>query len=141
MKNHLTLLLASVLLVFTLTACGGDKKNGAVDNDIPPVTDGNIIDNGNTDLPNDANGNDPADNGPAENNDALNNPLDNTPNDTLDNRDDTLIGNGTDTTVKQTQRMGGVSYGQMLRNARVHDADGDLTDYENAVTPGAARLY
>ena len=28
------------------------------------------------------------------------------------------------------------SYRQMLRNARVHDLDGDLTDGENSVTPG-----
>ncbi len=30
------------------------------------------------------------------------------------------------------------TYGQMLRNARVHDRDGFLLDGENAVTPGAA---
>lgn len=30
----------------------------------------------------------------------------------------------------------GASYEQMLRNARVHDTDGDLYDYENAMTPG-----
>ena len=29
---------------------------------------------------------------------------------------------------------GGVSYEQMLRNARVHDRDGDLTDRENSVS-------
>lgn len=28
------------------------------------------------------------------------------------------------------------TYEQMLRNARIHDTDGDLTDGENAVTPG-----
>ncbi|BAL01406.1 hypothetical protein OBV_42070 [Oscillibacter valericigenes Sjm18-20] len=32
----------------------------------------------------------------------------------------------------------GATYGQMLRNARVHDSDGFLLDGENAVTPGAA---
>ncbi len=32
----------------------------------------------------------------------------------------------------------GATYGQMLRNARVHDRDGYLLDGENAVTPGAA---
>lgn len=30
----------------------------------------------------------------------------------------------------------GANYEQMLRNARVHDTDGDLYDYENAMTPG-----
>ena len=45
---------------------------------------------------------------------------------------------GGDTTVedavtKQNSRPG-VSYGQMLRNARVHDSDGLLTDHENAAS-------
>lgn len=30
----------------------------------------------------------------------------------------------------------GATYEEMLRNARVHDRDGDLSDGENAVTPG-----
>ena len=44
--------------------------------------------------------------------------------------------------VAQSGTTGGVirgaTYGQMLRNARVHDADGYLLDGENSVTPGAA---
>ena len=45
---------------------------------------------------------------------------------------------GGDTTVedavtKQNSHPG-VSYGQMLRNARVHDSDGLLTDHENAAS-------
>ena len=32
---------------------------------------------------------------------------------------------------------GGTTYEQMLRNARVHDRDGDLTDWENGYTPGS----
>ena len=36
-----------------------------------------------------------------------------------------------------TSLMKGASYKQMLRNAMVHDTDGDLTDHENACTPGA----
>lgn len=35
-------------------------------------------------------------------------------------------------------KVRGATYGQMLRNARVHDTDGYLLDGENAVTPGAA---
>ena len=38
--------------------------------------------------------------------------------------------------MKRSVEEGGVSYGEMLDNARVHDTDGDLTDHENAVTPG-----
>lgn len=45
--------------------------------------------------------------------------------DTSDDSEDTLTG--------------GVSIDQMLRNARVHDRDGDLLDRENAMTPGADR--
>lgn len=37
-----------------------------------------------------------------------------------------------------TNVIRGATYGQMLRNARVHDRDGFLLDGENAVTPGAA---
>ncbi|MEG1594414.1 MAG: hypothetical protein RR350_08360 [Oscillibacter sp.] len=33
--------------------------------------------------------------------------------------------------------QGGASYGQMLRNGRVHDRDGYLGDRENAHTPGS----
>jgi hypothetical protein len=41
-------------------------------------------------------------------------------------------------TLERTTRSatGGTSYEQMLRNARVHDQDGDLLDGENAMTPG-----
>ena len=38
-----------------------------------------------------------------------------------------------DAVTKQNSRPG-VSYGQMLRNARVHDSDGLLTDHENAAS-------
>lgn len=40
MKNHLALLLASVLLVFALTACGGTDKNG---NTTPNGTNDNAV--------------------------------------------------------------------------------------------------
>lgn len=43
---------------------------------------------------------------------------------------------GTATTQRSNQLLRGASYEQMLRNARVHDRDGDLTDGENAMTPG-----
>ena len=34
------------------------------------------------------------------------------------------------------QMIRGATYEEMLRNGRVHDADGNLYDYENAMTPG-----
>ena len=88
MKRQFGLLLASVLLVFALTACGGDDKDR-----------------------------DPADR----------------------HEDDALTGGDPtveDAVTKQSGRIG-VSYGQMLRNARVHDTDGFLKDGENAVSPDA----
>ena len=56
---------------------------------------------------------------------------------TVKDRGDSALTGG-DTTVedavtKQNSRPG-VSYGQMLRNARVHDSDGLLTDHENAAS-------
>ena len=33
--------------------------------------------------------------------------------------------------------LDGVSYEEMLRNGKVHDTDGDLTDHENAVSGSA----
>ena len=41
-------------------------------------------------------------------------------------------------TVPQSKKTVGASYDQMLRNAKVHDNDGDLRDHENAVTPGSS---
>ena len=45
-------------------------------------------------------------------------------------------GNGVVTVYAHMSSIG-VSYGQMLRNARVHDTDGFLKDGENAVSPDA----
>jgi hypothetical protein len=44
------------------------------------------------------------------------------------------------TTAATNQRslVRGATYEQMLRNGYVHDTDGNLRDYENAVTPGTA---
>ena len=41
-------------------------------------------------------------------------------------------------TTNQSAVIRGATYGQMLRNGRVHDTNGVLTDGENAVTPGTA---
>ena len=38
--------------------------------------------------------------------------------------------------MQQSTLIHGATYGQMLRNARVHDRDGFLLDGENAVTSG-----
>jgi hypothetical protein len=50
-------------------------------------------------------------------------------NNTVANRDNTII-------PKQNTVLRPATYEQMLRNAHVHDTDGNLRDHENAVTPG-----
>lgn len=44
---------------------------------------------------------------------------------------------GGESARQQHSVIRGATYGQMLRNAHVHDRDGFLLDGENAVTPGA----
>ena len=122
MKRQFTLLLASVLVVFALTACGGNDKDTNQDNN-GQNTVGEDIQNAGEDIM-DA-GEDILD-------------PDNNKNDqnTTDRGDSALTGGDTtveDAVTKQNSRPG-VSYGQMLRNARVHDSDGLLTDHENAAS-------
>ena len=132
MKRQFALLLTSVLLVFALTACGGDDKDAShstgeqntAGDSIQDAGD-NIADAGQDILdagedildPNDHNG---TDNG-TDRNDA--------DRDNADLRDDSALTDGSTATE---------GTGQMLRNARVHDTDGFLKDGENAVSPGAA---
>ena len=144
MKRQFGLLLASVLLVFALTACGGDDKDASHDSGEQNTAGENMQDAGDNiadagedildageDIldPNDHNG---TDNG-TDRNDA--------DRDNADLRDDSALTDGSTATegtaTKQSGRVG-VSYGQMLRNARVHDTDGFLKDGENAVSPGTA---
>ena len=135
MKRNLGLLLASALLVFSLAACGGEDMNNGADSDDTPMTD-NAIDNGIiSDTPDnsadDNTGDTSDDNGNGTHADG------NDSSEAITGTDDT---NREDPVEKQDSRIG-ASYSQMLRNAHVHDTDGDLTDYENAVTPGASHLY
>ena len=120
MKRQFTLLLASVLVVFALTACGGNDKDTNQDNN-GQNTVGEDIQNAGEDIM-DA-GEDILD--PDNNNS-------NKDNGTGDHKNDqnTTV---EDAVTKQNSRPG-VSYGQMLRNARVHDSDGLLTDHENAAS-------
>ena len=136
MKRQFGLLLASVLLVFALTACGGDDKDASHDSgDQNTAGDSledagvaiqaageDILDAGEDIL--DPNDKDHADSG--------RDPADRHEDDALTGGDPTVE----DAVTKQSGRIG-VSYGQMLRNARVHDTDGFLKDGENAVSPDA----
>ena len=120
MKRQFTLLLASVLVVFALTACGGNDKDTNQDNN-GQNTVGEDIQNAGEDIM-DA-GEDILD---PDNN---NSNKDNGTGDHKNDHDTTVE----DAVTKQNSRPG-VSYGQMLRNARVHDSDGLLTDHENAAS-------
>ena len=128
MKRNLALLLASLLLVFTLTACGGDKKANDDAGDNNAVVNGDTANGDNADgdtvLGNDTgnnetNGNDLMD-------DAKND-LDNMGDDIRDGVDDAIDDvlpgdsagdNNTASAAKQANRTGGVTYGQMMRNSQ-----------------------
>lgn len=143
MKRSVTLLLAALLSVSLLTACGRDDKREDTTNDA--VTDGmedlkDDVQDGVHDVE------DAITDGTEDAKDALTGGDDGTRNDVTDGAQDGLTGN-TDTQngtadTRQTHEdealLKGASYEQMLRNARVHDTDGDLTDRENTVTPGIA---
>ena len=121
MKRQFTLLLASVLVVFALTACGGNDKDTNQDNNGQNTVGEDVLD------PDNNNNNSNKDNGTGDHKNDQN---------TTDRGDSALTGGDTtveDAVTKQNSRPG-VSYGQMLRNARVHDSDGLLTDHENAAS-------
>ena len=137
MKRSLTLLLASLMLVFALTACGGNDKqqdntqNGSAvtgsDNANESQNGGETGGSGSTG--DDTNGGSLAEDA----GDAVTDGIDDVK-DGIDEAGDILTGdNAQSGTTNQTRNTtGGVTYGQMLRNSRVHDRDGDLTDGENS---------
>lgn len=55
--------------------------------------------------------------------------------DGADRIEDAVDGDGVPN--KSHSMLDGVSYEEMLRNGKVHDTDGDLTDDENAVSGSA----
>lgn len=129
MKRQFGLLLASVLLVFALTACGGDDKDASHDSGDQNTAGDSLEDAG--DAIQDA-GEDILDPNDKDHADSGRDPADRHEDDALTGGDPTVE----DAVTKQSGRIG-VSYGQMLRNARVHDTDGFLKDGENAVSPDA----
>lgn len=136
MKRQFGLLLASVLLVFALTACGGDDKDASHDSGDQNTAGDSLEDAG--DAIQDAGddildaGEDILDPNDKDYADSGRDPADRHGDDALTGGDPTVE----DAVTKQSGRIG-VSYGQMLRNARVHDTDGFLKDGENAVSPDA----
>ena len=145
MKKRFALVLASAMLVFSLTACGEDKRNEAVidgtDNTVTDQgQDGSMMDGSSqqdtgSDLKDDAQDvGDDLKNGAEDLGDDLKNGAE----DLVDGTEDALTGEDhtSNTSTKKSGSSIGSSYSQMLNNARVHDTDGDLTDHENASTPG-----
>ena len=136
MKRQFGLLLASVLLVFALTACGGDDKDTSHDSGDQNTAGDSLEDAG--DAIQDAGddildaGEDILDPNDKDHADSGRDPADRHEDDALTGGDPTVEY----AVTKQSGRIG-VSYGQMLRNARVHDTDGFLKDGENAVSPDA----
>ena len=136
MKRQFGLLLASVLLVFALTACGGDHKHTPHDSGDQNTAGDSLEDAG--DAIQDAGddildaGEDILDPNDKDHADSGRDPADRHEDDALTGGDPTVE----DAVTKQSGRIG-VSYGQMLRNARVHDTDGFLKDGENAGCPDA----
>ena len=139
MKRQFTRFRAPVLVVLAQPACGGNDKDTNHDNN-GQNTVGEDIQNAGEDImdagedildPDNNNNNTNKDNGTGDHKNDQN---------TTDRGDSALTGGDTtveDAVTKQNSRPG-VSYGQMLRNARVHDSDGLLTDHENAVSDRAA---
>lgn len=136
MKRQFGLLLASVLLLFALTACGGDDKDTSHDSGDQNTAGDSLEDAG--DAIQDAGddildaGEDILDPNDKDHADSGRDPADRHEDDALTGGDPTVE----DAVTKQSGRIG-VSYGQMLRNARVRDTDGFLKDGENAVSPDA----
>ena len=140
MKRSVTLLLVALLSVTLLTACGRDDKREDTLDDA--VTDGmedlkDDVEDGVHDA------GDAIADGAEDVKDALTDGKDNTQDalteDGTANRNETQNGTADTRQIQEDEALfKGASYEQMLRNAQVHDTDGDLNDNENAVTPGIA---
>ncbi len=131
MTKQFPLLLVTLLVILGLTACGNDDKaERRMADDNYAANDSTMNDSGTMDggvLPGDSG---TMESGVLPGDSSM--PESAGENNTLKN-DSTL----TDATSEKTHGIG-VPFDQMLRNGKVHDTDGDLSDYENAVTPGWA---
>lgn len=132
MKRKFALLLVSGLLAVTLAGCGGDDKDAGTTNG----TDGMVTDQNDSALTGEDSSDRNQDDGTGMENDH-----------STDAGDDGVLGDledGMNDLGDDLERGvddltdSGASYDQMVRNGSVHDTDGDLTDGENAHTPGAA---
>lgn len=133
MKRILIFCLAAAVMLFTLAACGSNRDD-----------DGTVSGSGSGSVSDTDNGmNDGIDSSVGDREDASTDGLPD--NGTISNgtgdaavNDGHIAGSGSASTTTQRSTLKGATYGQMLRNARVHDTDGNLRDNENPVTPGTA---
>lgn len=131
MKKQFFVLLATLLFVFALTACGSDQKQDSQSSQAQNNAGDAITGTDNADR------NDSAIMGSGSQNGSSAGGSADSTNDTIG---EMLFGenNASDSTAKsRTAGSMGTNYDQMLRNARVHDTDGDLSDLENDYTPGS----
>ena len=150
MIKHLTLLLTTALLLFSLTACGcsakdsgsngsavvGGETAGTTEDSTSPNTGTSNGESGAGTGGGSSNGSGGSQNGSTNGNgttvsnagDTLLDDAQNAVNDGLNDAKDALD--------NATAKAGGTSFRQMMRNGRVHDTDGDLTDGENSRSDG-----
>ena len=127
MRRQFALLLTSVLLAFALTACGGDKDTHQ---DSGQSQTGSTLEE---DVRDEAH--------KAENDvkDGVEDAKDGVE-DAKDDIEDALTGDSRtrhQSSAIKHDVQDGATFGQMLRNGRVHDTDGFLKDLENPVSSGA----
>ena len=120
MKRSLALLLASLLVVFGLTACGNDKKQDQGNQDSAVVGDDTVGNNGST--ANDGlTGNNATDNGDKNNT----------------NKDDSLLDDAeqgvTDAVQDAENALNDVTGNAQNNKVRARNRSGDLRDMENGV--------
>lgn len=144
MRRRFALLLVSGLLAFTLAGCGGDDKDtGTQDGTGDMVTDENndaLLGDDNADRHQDDGTSDSGNDNQTDTNgdgilDDLDNGMDDLGNDLENGMND--LGNDLEQGMDNLENSA-TSYDQMVRNGKVHDTDGILTDGENAHSPGAA---
>lgn len=149
-----TLLLA-LLLTLSLTACGGggkqtnDENNGVTSGETGSGTDADagINNNGNGTA---GSNNDSGTSGSSDANGITgsNDVNGGTVAGDIDGNGDSLMDPNSGVNSQNSgnavpQSHGGwkpASFDQMVRNGRVHDRDGVLTDFENSVTPGSSHF-
>ena len=150
--------LLSLLLTLSLTACGGggkqtnDENNGVTSGETGSDSSGNNTSDsamgGSSDMDSDNGGKGTAG---SDNNNRTSGSSDangGTVAGDIDGKGDSLLdpssgANSQDGGNAVPQSHGGwkpASFDQMVRNGKVHDKDGILTDFENSVTPGSSHF-